>query len=98
MVIFLIRVAIFLGSAALGLWVTSLLVEDVHLSTSGFLLAVAVFTVAQAVLTPFIASMARKYASAFLGGSRCSWRRRCPAASRSPAGSRRGSRRSSSCG
>jgi len=68
MVIFLIRVAIFLGSSAVGLGVTSLLVEDVHVGLGGFVTAVVVFTVAQAVLTPFIATMARRYASAFLGG------------------------------
>ena len=68
MVIFLIRVAIFLGSAALGLWVASLVVDDLQVSASGFATAVVVFTVVQAILTPFIAMMARKYASAFLGG------------------------------
>lgn len=68
MVIFLIRVAIFLGSAALGLWVTSLVLDGFHLSPSGFLTAVVVFTVAQAILTPFIAMVARRHASAFLGG------------------------------
>ncbi len=68
MVIFLIRVAIFLGSSALGLWVTSLLVDGFHLTLGGFITAVVVFTVAQAILSPFIAKMANRYASAFLGG------------------------------
>jgi uncharacterized membrane protein YvlD (DUF360 family) len=68
MIIFLIRVAIYLGSAALGLWVTSLVLDGFHLSPSGFTTAVLVFTVAQAILTPFIAKMTRQYASAFLGG------------------------------
>ncbi|MBD3781021.1 phage holin family protein [Cellulomonas sp. ES6] len=68
MVIFLIRVAIFLGSAALGLGAAALLVDDVHLGVSGFVTAVVVFTAVQAVLTPFIATMARRYANAFLGG------------------------------
>ncbi|WP_454049854.1 hypothetical protein [Cellulomonas sp. Marseille-Q8402] len=68
MIIFLIRVAIFLGSAALGLWVTSLVLDGFHLTVSGFLAAVVVFTVAQSVLAPFIASVAKRYAGAFLGG------------------------------
>ncbi|MEP7765089.1 hypothetical protein [Sanguibacter sp. 25GB23B1] len=68
MVIFLIRVAIFLGSAAVGLWVTSLVVDGFSLTAAGFATAVVVFTVAQAILSPFIALMTRKYASAFLGG------------------------------
>ncbi|VTR76977.1 phage holin family protein [Cellulomonas hominis] len=68
MIIFLIRVLIYLGSAALGLWITSLVLDGFHLSASGFVTAVLVFTVAQAILTPFIAKITRQYASAFLGG------------------------------
>lgn len=68
MVIFLIRLAIFLGSSALGLWVTSLVLDGFDLSVSGLLAAVVVFTVVQSVLAPFIASIAKRYASAFLGG------------------------------
>ena len=68
MIIFLIRLLIFLGSSALGLWVASLVLDGIHLTASGFLAAVVVFTVAQSVLAPFIASMANRYASAFLGG------------------------------
>jgi len=40
----------------------------VTLHLNGFLAAVVVFTVAQAILAPFVFSMARKYASALLGG------------------------------
>ncbi|WP_282947249.1 phage holin family protein [Cellulomonas endometrii] len=68
MIIFLIRVLIYLGSAALGLWITSLVLDGFHLSAGGFVTAVLVFTVAQAILTPFIAKITRQYASAFLGG------------------------------
>lgn len=38
------------------------------LEVGGFLIAVAVFVVAQAILAPFVFNMARKYASAMLGG------------------------------
>ncbi|MFC8734524.1 hypothetical protein ACFT5B_18875 [Luteimicrobium sp. NPDC057192] len=68
MVVFLIRTAIFLGSAALGLWVASLLIDDVHLTVSGFLIAVIVYSLAQWILTPFIMKMTRRYANAFIGG------------------------------
>ncbi|ACQ79210.1 conserved hypothetical protein [Beutenbergia cavernae DSM 12333] len=68
MVVFLIRSAIFLGSAALGLWVASLLIEDVHLTASGFIVAVVVFALAQWILTPFVLKMTRQYANAFIGG------------------------------
>lgn len=53
-------VALLLSGWWLSQWVT--------LHFSGFLIAVAVFTVAQAILAPFVFNMARKYASAMLGG------------------------------
>jgi predicted membrane-bound spermidine synthase len=63
----LLRIAVFLGSSAIGLLVASLLVPGVGLSAWGFV-AVVIFTVAQALLSPFFLKMATKYASAFLGG------------------------------
>ncbi|WP_152189883.1 phage holin family protein [Georgenia satyanarayanai] len=69
MVTLLIRGAIFLASAALGLLVASWLLKDTfRLSASGFVVAVVVFAVAQSVLAPFIAKAAARYAPAFLGG------------------------------
>ena len=68
MVRFLIRVAILLGSAALGLLVASWVVDGVEFTPTGFVVVVVVFTVAQAVLSPFIAKTAARYAPAFLGG------------------------------
>jgi uncharacterized membrane protein YvlD (DUF360 family) len=68
MVRFLINVAISLVTAALGLLVNSWILPDFHLDVSGFIIAVVVFTVAQAILAPFIFNVARQYASALLGG------------------------------
>lgn len=42
--------------------------EWVTLHLGGFFVAVAVFTVAQTILAPFVFNMARQYASAVLGG------------------------------
>lgn len=53
-------VALLLCDWWLSQWVT------LHLG--GFLVAVAVFTLAQAILAPFVFNLARKYASALLGG------------------------------
>lgn len=64
----LIRAVIFLGTAALGLLVAAAVVPGVRLSVSGFLIAVAVFALAQSILAPFISNVARKYAPAMLGG------------------------------
>lgn len=68
MIRFLLRVAIFLGSSAIGLLVAGWLVPGVSLSVLGFVTAVVIFTVAQAILSPFFLKMASRYASAFLGG------------------------------
>ncbi|WP_137149847.1 phage holin family protein [Mycolicibacterium sp. CR10] len=68
MIRFLLRVAVFLGSAAIGLLVAAWLVPGVSLSALGFITAVVIFTVTQAILSPFFLKMASRYASAFLGG------------------------------
>ncbi len=68
MVRFLWSFAVNLVSAALGLLLAKLLLVDFHLQVSGFLIAVIVLTVAQAVLAPFVFNMARRYTPALLGG------------------------------
>lgn len=68
MIRFLLRIAVFLGSSAIGLLVASMIVPGVTLRPLGFLTAVVLFTVAQAILSPFFLKMASRYASAFLGG------------------------------
>ena len=80
MVRFLWSFAVNLVSAAAGLLIARLLLADLHLETSGFLVAVLVLTVAQAILAPFavavalailapfVFNMARQYAPALLGG------------------------------
>jgi hypothetical protein len=68
MVVFLIRTGIYLASAALGLFVSYLLVDDVHLTVGGFVVALIIFTLAQWILTPLILRGTRRYANAFLGG------------------------------
>ena len=65
---FLLRIAIFLGSSAIGLLVAAWLVPGVSIRPWGFFTAVVIFTVAQAILSPFFLKMASRYASAFLGG------------------------------
>lgn len=68
MIRFLIRLAIYVGTVALALLVTSWILPGFELSLSGFIIAVAVFALAQSILTPFIVNMARKHAPAVLGG------------------------------
>lgn len=68
MVRFLIGLAISLITAALGILLAAWLLEDFQVEAGGFIVAVVVFTVAQAILSPFIFNVARQYASAILGG------------------------------
>jgi uncharacterized membrane protein YvlD (DUF360 family) len=68
MVRFLIRATIYLVTAALGLLVAAWILPDFHIEWGGFLVAVVVFAIAQSILSPFIFNVARKYASAILGG------------------------------
>lgn len=64
----LIRILISLVTSALGLLLAMWLLPAFHIEWGGFVVAVVVFTIAQAVLAPFIFNVARKYASAILGG------------------------------
>lgn len=68
MVRLLIRVAIFLVTAALGLLVASWLVPGFTITWAGFLTATVIFAIAQSVLTPFAMKMAHRYAKGLLGG------------------------------
>ena len=68
MVRFLLRALVFLASAAVGLLVASWVVPGMTLRPWGFVAAVVIFAVAQAILAPFFLKMASRYASAFLGG------------------------------
>lgn len=68
MIRFLIRAVIFLVTAAVGLAVAGWLVPGVRLEWGGFLIACVVFAIAQSILSPFVFNIARKYASALLGG------------------------------
>ncbi|MFB9308259.1 uncharacterized membrane protein YvlD (DUF360 family) [Agromyces hippuratus] len=68
MIRFLIRTLISLVTVAIGLLVASWILPDFHIEWGGFLIAIVVFTIAQAVLGPFIFNVARQHASAILGG------------------------------
>lgn len=68
MVRFLLRMVVFLASAAIGLLVAWRIVHGVEVRPVGFVVAVVVFAVAQAILAPFFLKMASRYATAFLGG------------------------------
>lgn len=68
MIRFLIHAGINLVMAAVGLLLAGALIDGVSMQPSGFITAVLVFVLAQALLAPFVFNLARKYASAVLGG------------------------------
>ena len=69
MIRFLLSLAANLVLAAISLLLAGwLLSEWVTVQIGGFLIAVVVFTIAQSILAPFVFNVARKYASAMLGG------------------------------
>jgi uncharacterized membrane protein YvlD (DUF360 family) len=65
---FLVRTGVLLLANALGLWVASLVLDDMSIDASSFIMAVVIFTVALALMTPFLANQFRKSDSAALGG------------------------------
>lgn len=68
MIILLIRAAIYIGTAALGLLVASWVLADFKLQAGGFFLAVVVFALANSILTPFVFRLTNRYAPVALGG------------------------------
>ncbi len=71
MIAFLIRAAIFVVSAALGLIVADLILPDFYLHWNdwwGFVLAVVIFAVLQSVLAPWLFKVTHRHARALTGG------------------------------
>ena len=70
MVRFLWNLVVTLVAAAVGLLLTALILgdEDFEMNAGGFLLALVIFVVAQAILSPFILKLSLKYANALTGG------------------------------
>jgi hypothetical protein len=66
---FLVGLLVYLGAAALGLLIASLVISGVSITASGFITAIIIFAVLQALLLPFIMAMADKRDSMLLGGA-----------------------------
>ena len=68
MIRFLVRLVVLVAANAIGLWVASLVLDDMSIDASSFIIAVLIFTVVLALMTPFLANVLRKGGSAALGG------------------------------
>lgn len=69
MVRFLLRIVLALLGNALGLWIASLVLDDMSIRGTAFVLAVVIFTVLTAVLQPLITKIAMQNAPALQGSS-----------------------------
>jgi Mycobacterial 4 TMS phage holin, superfamily IV len=65
----LLRTVVLLGSWAIGLLVAACIVPGVSVSVSGFIVAVVLFSVAQAALSVLILKLPRESATLLLGGA-----------------------------
>jgi hypothetical protein len=68
MIRLIVRTLIALAGNAIGLIVAALVLDGVDIDVTSFIVAVVIFTVIVAVLTPFLANMFRRGNSAALGG------------------------------
>jgi Mycobacterial 4 TMS phage holin, superfamily IV len=65
----LLRAVVLLGWWAIGLLVAAWVVPGVSVAVSGFIVAVVLFSVAQAILSLLILKLPHAYASLLLGGT-----------------------------
>jgi hypothetical protein len=68
MIRFLIAAAIWVATAAIGLLVASLVLDNMSIDAGSFIAVVVVFAAIQSILSPFIAKLAAQNARALLGG------------------------------
>jgi uncharacterized membrane protein YvlD (DUF360 family) len=68
MIRLLVRLLVVVAANAVGLLVAAGLLDGMELDTGGFVLALIIFTVIFALMTPFLASQLRRRNSAAIGG------------------------------
>ena len=68
MVRFLVRTVVMLLANAVGLVVAAVALDKMQLDAAAFIIAVVIFTVVLALMTPFLASQLHKHRSSALGG------------------------------
>jgi uncharacterized membrane protein YvlD (DUF360 family) len=69
MIRFLVRAAIFVVSTAIGLFVAQLLLSDMSIDFTAFLIVVVIVAVLQAVVAPFVTKTTERNAPALLGAA-----------------------------
>ena len=69
MVRWLISIALTLAGNALGLWIASLILSDMSVDGTAFIVAVLIFTVIELIARPVVMKAAMKNAEALQGGT-----------------------------
>ena len=69
MIRFLVRAAIFFVSTAIGLLIAKLVLDDMSIDATAFLLVVVIVALLQAILAPFMAKTTARNAPALLGAA-----------------------------
>ena len=69
MVRFLISTALYLGANALALWIADLVLEDMTIEISAFIMAVLLFTLVEVLVQPMLTQMAIKGSGALRGST-----------------------------
>jgi uncharacterized membrane protein YvlD (DUF360 family) len=64
----IVRTGVLLVANAIGLIVAALLLDGMDIDVTGFIVALVVFTIALALMQPFLASSLRRRGSSALGG------------------------------
>jgi hypothetical protein len=65
---FLIRVAVFFAAAAIGLFVATLIFDDVDVNGVGFVSVAVIYAIVLGLMTPFLESQANRSKSSLLSG------------------------------
>ena len=69
MIRFLVRAAIFFVSTAIGLLIAKLVLDDMSIDATAFLVVVVIVALLQAILAPFMAKTTARSAPALLGAA-----------------------------
>ncbi len=69
MIRMLLRLALHIAGNAIGLWIASLLLSDMSLEASGFIIAVLIFSLAEIIVQPTLMKMAIKNNGSAIQGS-----------------------------
>ncbi len=69
MIRMLIRLGLTIVGNAIGLLIAGALLDDMNMNASGFIIALLVFTVAEAILQPLLSKVAQRKAEALQGGT-----------------------------